>query len=197
MQRRFSRALAGAVFLVAIAAPTQTVDSYIHDMNEALAPLGDVATTTCHNLLIDMPPLFGNYAIPDGVDKATGDMTWAVLKLDVLRLYVNLSDIDEDKIQNHAIFSLEYLSKHQKGTPYVPDTPAVMLFTHGLNAKVTVNNVDLDKVHALHGRTDVTESDMGLSIDERKYAIIAFSDQQHADAFQKAVQKAIVLCKAQ
>lgn len=196
MRFTLSRSLAGAVLLIAVAAPTQTADSYIHDMSEALAPYGDVGNTACHNLLIDMPPLFGNFAIPDGVDKDTGDPTWAVLKLDVLRLYVDLSDLDEDKIQNHPIFSLEYLSKHQKGAPYVPDTPAVMLFTHGLNAKVTVNTVDPDKVHALHGRTDVKENEMGLSIDQRKYAIVTFTDQEHADVFAKAIQKAIVVCKS-
>ena len=62
---------------------------------------------------------------------------------------------------------------------------------------MTVHTVDLDKVQALRGQAHVTETQMGLSLDERKFVIIAFSDQEHADAFQKAIQKAIVLCKAQ
>jgi hypothetical protein len=95
------------------------------------------------------------------------------------------------------MFSLDYIGKHKKGTPYVADTPAVMLFTHGLNTHITVHSVDLDKVHALRGQTHVTETQMGLSLDERKFVVITFSDQEHAEAFQKAIKKATVLCKAQ
>ena len=62
---------------------------------------------------------------------------------------------------------------------------------------MTVNTVDLDKLDALRGQSDIPESKMGVSLDERKFAIITFSDQKHADVFQKAIQKAIVLCKAQ
>jgi len=62
---------------------------------------------------------------------------------------------------------------------------------------MTVNTIDPEKVHALRGQTHVTDAQMGLSIDERKYALLLFADQQHADAFQKAIQKAIVVCKAQ
>jgi hypothetical protein len=62
---------------------------------------------------------------------------------------------------------------------------------------MTVHTVDLDKVDALRGERNVPDSQLGLTVDTRKSATVAFSDQQHADAFQKAIQKAIVLCKAQ
>jgi hypothetical protein len=132
----------------------------------------------------------GTYLLPErpNVEVTDESQRWAVVKVDVLRIYVDLADLDEDKVYKLALFSGEYVNKHQKGTPFAADTQAVMLNTHGLN---------IDKVHALRGKTDITEDQMGLFIDMRKGAIITFSDQQHADAFQKAIQKAIVLCKAQ
>lgn len=183
---------------VPLSAQSQKVDSYLSDMREALVPYGTMTAPTCHAVEIDLAGPWGNKAIPDGTNKDSPDEpTWAVLKTDVLRIFVNLADLDEDKVQNHSLYSLKYISQHQKGTPYVADTPAVMLFTRGLNANMTVHTVDLKKVNALSDQAHVTESQMGLSLDQRKYAIILFSDQQHADAFQKAIQKAIVLCKAQ
>jgi len=188
--------LTGLLFLFALAAHGQKIDAYMKDMQEALAPYGKMTTSSCQSILIETNGPWANYALPAGVDKEGGGLTWAVLKVDVLRLYVNLSDLDEDKVQNKPIFSLEYLSKHQKGTPYVADTPAVMIFTRGLNATMIVHTIDPDKVHALRGQTHVSEKEMGLSMDERKFAIITFTDQEHADVFQKAIQKAIVVCKA-
>jgi hypothetical protein len=190
-------ALLCTVLMLSASAFGQKIDSYISEMREALVPNGTLNAPSCHAVLIELTGPWANYALPDGVNKETGELTWAVLRLDVLRLYVDLSDLNEDKVTNHPIFSLEYISKHQKGTKYVADTPAVMISTSGLNSKMTVNTIDLDKVHALRGQTDITENQMGLSIDERKGAIVTFSDQQHADVFQKAIQKAIVLCKAQ
>lgn len=184
-----------ALMLFGVSAEAQKLDSYLGDMQEALVPYATMKSTSCHSVEIDMNGPWGDFAIPSGVNK-TNEIEWAVLRVDVLRLYVNLSDLDEDKLQNKAIFSLEYISRHEKGTPYNPDTPAVMLFTHGLNTAMTVHAVDLDKVHALRGKRG-TESDMGLSIDERKFVIIPFQDQAHADVFNKAILRAIVLCKAQ
>lgn len=185
-----------AMMLLALPVHGQKIESYLNDMREALVPYGTMTAPTCHEVEIDMLGTLGNFAVPDGTDK-NGELTWAILKVDVLRLYVNLSDLDEDKVQNQAIFSLQYLSDHKKGTRYVADTPMVMLSTHGLNTNVTVNAVDLDKVNALRGKTNVTEDQMGLFVDLRKGAMITFADQRHADVFQKAIQKAIVLCKAQ
>jgi hypothetical protein len=186
------------VLMCSTSAFGQKIDSYISDMREALVPYGTLTAPTCHAVEIDLKGPWSNFAIPDGTNKdSPGELTWTVLKVDVLRLYIDLSDLDEDKVQSQPIFSLDYISKHQKGAPYVADTPAVLLFTRGLNTHMTVHTVDLDKVHALRGQTHVTETQMGLSLDERKFAIITFSDQEHADVFQKAIKKAIVLCKAQ
>jgi hypothetical protein len=176
----------------------QKIDSYVSDMREALVPYGTLTAPTCHAVEIDLNGPWAHFAIPDGTNKnSPGELTWLVLKVNVLRLYVNLSDLDEDQVESQPIFSLEYISKHQKGTRYIADTPSVMLFTHGLNTNMTVHTVDLDKIDALPALTHATESQMGVSLDERKSAIIIFSDQRHADVFRKAIQKAIVLCKAQ
>ena len=61
---------------------------------------------------------------------------------------------------------------------------------------MNVLTVDPDKVHALRGKTG-TEADMGLTLDQQKLVIVLFQDQAHADAFYKAIERAIILCKAQ
>lgn len=184
--------------MAALPAQAQKADSYLNDMREALVPYGTMTAPSCHAVEIDLTGPWGNEALPDGTDPASPEeFTWSVLQADVLRLYVNLADLDEDKVMNKPLFSIGYISKHQKGTRYVPDNPAVMLVTHGLNATMMVHTVDLKKMDHLHGTAHATENQMGVSMDQRKFAIILFSDQQHADAFARAIQKAIVLCKAQ
>ena len=180
-----------------LSAHGQKIESYISDVREALVPYGTVTGPTCHAVEIDLTGPWGTYAIPAGPDKDTGELTWLFFKVDILRLYVDLSDLNEDKVLNQPIFSLEYVGKHQKGTAYVADTPVVTLSMSGLNKTMTLESVDLAKVDALRGQTKITESQWGLSIDQSKMVMIPFSDQQHADAFQKAIQKAIILCKAQ
>jgi hypothetical protein len=134
-----------AVLMLGQSAFGQKVDSYISDMGEALVPYGTLNAQTCHSILIQLHGPWANYAIPDGIEKDSSDKpTWTVVKADVIRLYLNLSNLDADKVQNYAVFSLDYIGKHQKGTRYVADTPAVMLFASGLNAHMTVNTVDLE-----------------------------------------------------
>ena len=118
------------------------------------------------------------------------------IKLNTFRLYLDLCKLDEDHVENQAIFSLEFLSQHPREVRPRPDTPMVILSTSSINENMTFVSVDSDKVHSLHGMTG-TASEMGLSMNQGRLAMIPFSDQQHADAFQKAIQKAIVLCKAQ
>ena len=173
----------------------QKIDSYMADMREALKPHGVMAGTDCHALEIDLNGPWGNYALPDGLDK-NGGFTWAVLKIDTHRVFLDLADLDEDKLSNHAIFSLDYISKHQRNSKWAADTPTVGLQAKGLK-RITVHQVDLEKLGSLHGQTNVPEERLGLNIDQKQVVFILFSDQQHADYFQKAVQKAIVLCKAQ
>jgi hypothetical protein len=176
----------------------QKIDSYMNDMREALFPYGTMKGSNCHSLEIDLNGPWANFAIPDGTNKdKPGELTWSVLKADAFRLFIDLSDLDEDKVQNQPMFSLEYLSGHQKGTPYVADTSSVLIFTKGLNSQMKVHVVDFDKVQALRGQTKVTENQMGVTLTERKFAFVLFSDQQHAEVFEKALQKAIVVCKAQ
>ena len=164
-------------------------------MREAVLPFGTLTGSGCHNLIFELNGPWANYALPDGT-KANGELTWSVLKVNVLRLFVDLADLDEDKVQNQSLFSLDYISKHVKGTRYEPDSPAVLLFTKGLNSKLVVHTVDLDKVATQQSRSK-TESGMGVTLDERKFAILLFSDQEHADVFSKALQKAIVVCKSE
>lgn len=190
--------LSAALCCLSQFAQAQKLDSYLSDMREALVPFGTMTALNCHRVEIDLTGPWADFAIPAGADpESPGHLKWAILRVDVLRVYVDLADVDEDKSMNQAIFSLEYIQKHQQGSQYVPDTPAVFLATRGLNTNMIVHAIDLDRVHALKGRKDVKESDMGLYMDQRRMVILTFSDQQHADVFYRAVQKAAVICKAQ
>jgi hypothetical protein len=183
------------LFVVQPIASGQKIDSYMADMREALEPYGVLAGNDCHAMEIDLNGPWGNYALPDGLDKS-GEFTWTVLKMDTHRVFLDLADLDEDKISNHAVFSLEYIRKHQPNSKWVADTPTVGLQAKGLK-RITVHQVDLDKLASMRGQTKVTEDKMGLNIDQKQAVFILFSDQQHADYFQKAIEKAIILCKAQ
>ncbi len=166
-------------------------------MRGSLFPVASLKGESCHHLEIEMKGPWGDFAIPAGMSKQhPGEIEWMFIKLDTFRLYLDLGKMDEDKVLNQAIFSLEHLSQHADEVRPRPDTPMVMLSTSGINENMTVVSVELDKVHSLHGEIG-TAGEMGLSMDQRRLAVIPFSDQQHADAFQKAVQKAITLCKVQ
>src|ERR1017187_3175368 len=175
MGRRLLLQVCAVVALLVPSAHGQKIESYLNDMREALVPYGTMTAPNCHQIEIDLTtgPV-GTYLFPEHADRGVNDpsQTWSIIKVDVRRVYVDLSDLDEDKIYKMSLFSGEYISSHQKGTPYVADTPVVLLNTHGLNANLTVHAVDLDKVHALRGKTNVTEDQMGLFIDLRKGAII-------------------------
>jgi hypothetical protein len=174
----------------------QKIDSYMADMREALEPYGAMAGNDCHALEIDVNGPWGHYALPDGIGK-DGEFTWAVLKMDTHRVFLDLADLDEDKISNNGVFSLEYISKHHSSnSKWVADTPTVVLHAKGLK-RITVHQVNLEKLASLRGQPNVPEEKLGLNIDQKQSVFILFSDQQHADYFQKAIQKAIVLCKAQ
>ncbi len=175
----------------------QNVGSYIHDIGEALTPYGTISTPNCHKVEIDLNGLWGKYAIPQGIDQQQpGDYKWAILDINLFRIFVDLSTLDEDKVHNKAIFSLEYVANHKPGTPYVPNTPMVSLRSQGLNHDMTLDKIDLDKLKALEGQTDIRESQLGLTVETRPAALILFKDQEHADAFEKAIKKAIIVCKA-
>ena len=117
-----------AMMLFSLPVRAQKVDSYLNDMNEALAPYGATLTSnSCHSVQIDLSGPWGTAAIPSGVDDKTHELRWMFLKIDAKRILVDLADLDEDKLRNQPIFSVEYLRRHVKGTPYDPDTPIVML----------------------------------------------------------------------
>lgn len=186
------------MILAAFSAHAQNLGTHIDNMREALVPYGEIKGANCHKVEIDLIGPWGDYGIPDGVNKQKPDeFMWAFIKIDTLRVFVDLAVLDEDKVMNHAIFSTRYISEHQRGTEYVADTPAVMIHTGGLNEKITVETVDLKKLNALNGKENVPESQMGITLDQKKAVMILFTDKEHADAFEKALKKAIVICKAQ
>ncbi len=166
-------------------------------LREALVPYGTITAPNCHKVEIDLIGPWGQYAIPASINQQKPDKyDWGIIQVDVIRIFVDLATLDEDKVNNQAIFSLEYVANHKRGTPYVSDSPMVMIVSQGLNNEMTLNRVDLAKIEAWTGPT-IPESQMGITVDARKAAFILFEDQQHADAFEKAIKKAIVVCKAQ
>jgi hypothetical protein len=140
----------------------QKIDSYLNDVREALVPYGRLTAPNCHAVEIDLHGLWSNYAIPDGIDKEVANRHGRSLKWMYFDSTFDLAELDEDKVKNHPIFSLDYIGKHESGTKYAADTPAVMLFSKSLNGKMTVHTVDLDKVHSVTSQKDITEQQMGM-----------------------------------
>ncbi len=195
IQKKMKKVAVLAALISALPARGQKVESYIFQMGQSLVPYGTVSAPTCHQAEIHLSGPWGNFAIPSGTD-ANGELTWMVLKIDTLQIDFDLSELDEDNVKNQAIFSLGYLAKRQKGTRPIADTPMVMFSTNGLNTYMLVQTIDPEKMDALKGQV-VTDRQMGLTLGQSKVAFMLFTDQQHADAFERAIRKAIVLCKAQ
>ena len=195
--RKLSRTLSIGFFLCALSLQGQNISSYIHDLGEALVPYGEITASSCHNVEIDLNGPWGEYAIPSGINEQDrSQLKWAILKIDIIRIFVDLATLDEDKVKNQAIFGLKNVADHKRGTPYKPDQPVVVIVSQGLNNEMMLHRVNLDKIKPLEGRTDIRESQMGITMDSSKAAFILFEDQEHADAFEKAIKKAIVVCKA-
>jgi hypothetical protein len=200
MGRRLLLHVCAVMTLLVLPVHGQKIESYLNDMREGLVPYGTLTGANCHRMVIDLHQsgLWGAFATIDGTNPdKPGEPTGTILRFDVLQISVDLAALDEDNVRNLDLFSTDYVTKHEKGTPFVADTPAIWLHASGLNGKMTLQTIDLSKAHALSGQKNITWTDLGFAVVERKLAFIPFSDQQHADAFQKAIQKAIVLCKAQ
>ena len=188
------RAIVAVVILVAVSAFAQSVEPYLSNMKDALEPYGTVVGENCHSLKIELNGPWGYRAIPEGVDDSEPDeLTWAILRVNTLRMYLDLSTLD-DNVGNNPIYSMQNLRRHQKGGRYVPDSPSVFFSAAGSHG-FTVRKVDLKKVESLPAGTFATESEMGAFTVERRGATILFVDQQHADEFQKALTNGISSCK--
>jgi len=186
------------VMFVALVVSAQKIDSHIGKMGEALVPYGKITATNCHSVEIELDGPWGYYALPDGVNPIRQDeYTWTIIQANLLRVNFDLAKLDEDKVLNDPVFSLDYIRKHEKGTRYVADRPTVMLRTSGVNDRILAHKVDLKKLEAISAKGGVTEAQMGVTVAESKGATILFLDKEHADAFEKAVKKAIVVCRAQ
>lgn len=184
------------LLLILSAAPGfgQGFESYIANMNDALQPYGTIAGDNCHELQISLTGPWGYRAIPEGVDQTTPDeLTWAILRVNSLHVFLDLANLD-DKVGNNAIFTLENLRHHQKGTKYVPDSPSVFFSATGPHGFM-VQKVDLKKIESIPDGTFTNEREMGAYTVERHGATILLVDQQHADQFQKALRSGILSCK--
>ncbi len=174
----------------------QKADVYIHDMAQALLPGGTIQAPSCHQVDVHPATLLERFAAATGQDEK-GEITWSIYAVNALSFSFDLSDLDEDRIRNDMVRSLASLSAHQTGTPYpAPDLPVVLIPASD-SQKITVHAVDLDKLDSLPRQNNLTESEMGVSIEQRKAVLVGFRDKDHADAFVNALKKAIIACKAE
>lgn len=184
--------------LAAAPANAQSISSHIDSMAWALAPYGTIKAPSCHSVEIALIGPWGDYALISGVDRnRPTEPTFAVIHINALRIQVDLADLDEDRISTPGFYSMSYIAKHQGGQPWVPDNPGGLFSTVDKVKKITIETVDLKKLDEIPNRAEVSESEMGTSRDQKQLATILFVDKEHADSFQKALQKAIVICKAQ
>ena len=196
---RISGLISAALFAATLA-QGQRMDSYINDLSEALVPYGTITAPNgnCHNVEIELSGPWGDYGMVDG--RRGTEPTFLILKINALRIFVDLANLDEDKGQTMALLSGEDIANHKgpwQAGELKGSRPAVFIAGSGLNNGMTVYTVDLKKLKALPEGKTVTESQMGVTLDSKRSVIILFSDKGHADAFDKAIKKAIVVCKAQ
>ena len=184
------------LFLCTSQAHAQGVDAYITAMEQAMHPFGIIEVHTCHNVTIHPANHLGLLWIPSGVN-SHGETTYSAFAIDEVRLNLDLSALDEDKVLSDVMISSSYFDKHKLGTPMVPDTPTVLIPAISPRHQITVYAVDLDKMRDVQQETHVTEDSLISKVEQRMAVIVTFSNKDQAEAFKSALQKAIVVCKAQ
>jgi hypothetical protein len=164
-------------------------------MRESLGGYGDISGKDCHNLQIDLFR-WQTVFMPKEIDP--NDPTayrWVAIEVRAIHLYLDLADLNEEKINNNAVFSGAYIKEHKKGSSWVGDVPLVMFQSDGLK-KFMEADVDLSKINSIQMGHQIKESDMGIALDYRRAAFVLLQDQRDADYFKKALYNAIVTCKA-
>jgi hypothetical protein len=182
--------------LCAFQAGAQGTDAYIQDMEQAMHPFGLIEAHTCHNVTIHPANRLGLLWIPSGVN-SQGETTYSAFAIDAVRINLDLSALNEDKIMTDTMISSSYFDNHKLGAPMVPDTPIVLIPSISPRHQITVYAVDFDKLKDLQQKTQVTEDTLISKVEQRMAVIVPFSNKDQAEAFKNALQKAIVVCKAQ
>lgn len=184
-----------ALFFVASVIPgsAQKADAYIHDIAQVIAPYGGrIDAPNCHQVNLYPASILTKFVLVTGLNEQ-GEPLFNVYAIDVLRVEFDLSDLNEDKILNGMHISSSSLAHWEKGTPLPPPDLAVVLIPATSPKMITVHAVP-DNVK--YG-SNMTESEMGVRIEQRKGVDISFPDKDRADAFVNALKKAIIACKAQ
>jgi hypothetical protein len=180
---------------IAIGSPAYGQHKYIDTMKEALGYAGAISGKDCHNLQVDLYR-WQTVFIPRETDpKNPGGYLWTVIEVKTIHLYLDLADLDEEKITNQAVFSGGYLKDHKNGAPWLADVPLVSFDTEGLK-KFLEADVDLNKVRDVQNGREIKESELGVSSDYKRAALVLLPSQRDADYFKKALHNAIVTCKA-
>lgn len=174
----------------------QKADTYIHEMEQALPPGGHIEAPNCHKVEIHPASILTGFGLATGTNEQ-GELLWNIYSIDTLQFEVDMTDLNEDKVMNNMVSSVSSISHHTKGTPYPDPDLAVVLIPATKPKKIEVHAVNLDKLASLSRTSNLSESAMGATIEQRPSVFISFSDKDRADKFVNALKKAIIACKAQ
>jgi hypothetical protein len=197
--RRVSKITVLLLAVSAIVGNTQKPSAYIHEMEQAVLPVGSIKSSSCHNVEISPGSTPVTFVLATGKDER-GEVLWSVYSADAIRFSFDMSDLNEDKVHTSMVRSAASISKHQDGTPYpAEDLAIVFILASNQAKKITVHAVDSDELSKLqpNGDKQFAESDMGAKTELRMAVLVPFSDKERAEAFVSALKKAIIACKAQ
>jgi|ERR1039458_5555974 hypothetical protein len=182
--------------LCAFQADAQGTDVYIKDMEQAMHPFGIIDAHTCHSVTIHPANRLGMLWIRDGIN-SQGENTYSAFAIDEVRINLDLATLNEDKVISDVMISSSYFDNHKLGTPMVPDTPIVLIPALSPRHQITVYAVDFDKLKDHQQKNQVTEDSLISKVEQRMAVIVTFTNKDQAEAFKNALQKAIIVCKAQ
>ncbi|MDE1161324.1 MAG: hypothetical protein PW792_05175 [Acidobacteriaceae bacterium] len=175
-------------------AKAQTLADYLKRMTFVIAPFGQVTGTDCRRVQFERSGPWQNLAIPDGVDERNHDYTWSIVRSDLLRVTLDLTTLDEDKVTAQNFFDLDDIKRSRERGTTPQANAATVVFTTA--RPVPAEIVDLAKVASFTNAAGVPESELGVSTEERRYVLLVFTHKEQADMFANTLKKAIVACKA-
>ena len=200
----FLRLLVGiSFFVLVVSSRGQNLQSYIKDMNKALAAntantkdsVGSVSLSDGQNLIFTFiapgPKLY--LLVRGGPTLAL--TRWDVLVDDVTSITVNLRTLSEESISEaQNVFSAEGVLNYQAGDS--GDLTEVDFASTESVPSIAIVRIDRNKLAKLPAG-NATNQQVGAKTIYHKTASIIFADRNAARAFEKSLRDAIVVAKAQ
>ena len=199
VKKYWSPLLLCGFLLSAGAAVGQDLQSYVSDMNKALATnvtqgsVGSVDLHEGHILEFDLSVPSPLIAFLVKAGKTAGSTKFAFLTSNVLSISADLKSLNEDAITESPVFSSDGVSKYKLGD--VGDMIVVKFVTTG-EPSISTTTYDRSKLAKLQPGKPTAEQ-LGAVNKRDAEEFLVFQDPKSARDFEKALRAAIVAAKAQ